>query len=264
MANETEVIREKMEATRTDLSDKIEKLEKQVVNTVQEATSTVAEAVHGAKEVVETVKDSVEGAMGTVKDTVDSVRDTMENVTGAVGGAVEGVKDTFEGAAESVKETFEGAAEAVRKTFDLPKQVQEHPWLMMGGAVAVGFVAGKLLDYAPEAARAVGRAAEAGGRLAESITTTAGAAASAAGGLWGALERTFGPELGRVKELALGALIGVIRDVIVQSAPESMSRQVREIIDGFTSKLGGKPVEGSVLGPRPSEEEAPNGPGRRF
>ena len=53
MANETEVIREKMEATRTDLSDKIEQLEKQVVDTVQEATSTVADAVQGAKDVVD-------------------------------------------------------------------------------------------------------------------------------------------------------------------------------------------------------------------
>ncbi len=253
MANETEVIREKMEATRTDLSDKIEKLEQQVVNTVQEASSTVADAVQGAKDVVESVKDTMEGAMGTVKDTVDSVRDTMENVTGAVGGAVEGVRDTFQ-----------DAAEAVRDTFDLPKQMDKHPWLFMGGAVAVGFTAGKLLHHAPEAARAVGRAARAGGHLAGSALSAAGSAASSAGSWWGSLEHMFGPEFGRVKELALGTLLGVVRDVAVQAAPESLSRQVREIIDSVTSKIGGKPVEGSVLGPRPSSEEVHNGPERRF
>jgi ElaB/YqjD/DUF883 family membrane-anchored ribosome-binding protein len=261
MANETEVIREKMEATRTDLSDKLEKLEKQVVDTVQEATSTVADAVHGAKEMVDSVKDTVEGAM-------DSVKGTMDNVTGAVGDAVDGVKDTFEGAAEGVRHTFEGAADAVRNAFDLPKQVDHHPWLMMGGAVAVGFVAGKLLDHAPAVARYVGQAAQASGHMAESALSAAGSAASSAasttGGLLGSLERMFGPEMGRIKELALGALGGVIRDVVIQAAPESMSRQLREILDSFTSKLGGKPVEGAVLGPRPSEEGTANGPNRRF
>jgi len=246
-----------MEATRNDLSDKLDKLEKQGVNTVQEATSTVAEAVHGAKEVVENVKDTVEGA-------VEGVKGTVENVTGAVGGAVEGVKETFSGAAETVKETFQNAAEGVREAFDLPKQVDRHPWLMMGGAVAVGFAAGKLLDYAPEAMEAVQGAAQSSGRLAESFGATAGAAASAAGGWMAALEKAFGPEINKVKELALGALVGVARDLAVQAAPPTMAKQVGEIFDSFTSKLGGKPVEGAVLGPRPSEEEAPNGPGRRF
>jgi prophage DNA circulation protein len=246
MANEKELIREQMEAKRTELSDKLEKLEKHVVNTVQEATSTVADAVHGAKEVVATVKDTVEGA-------VEGVKGTVENVTGAVGGAVEGVK-----------ETVSGAAQTVRETFDLPRQVERHPWLMIGGAVAVGFAAGKLLDYAPDAMEAVQSAAESSGRFAESITTTAGAAASAAGAWMQGLEKMFGPEINKVKELALGVLLGVARDLAVQSAPQSMSRQVGEIFDSFTSRLGGKPVEGSVLGPRPSEAEGHNGPGRRF
>jgi prophage DNA circulation protein len=253
MADETEVIRDKMEATRQDLSDKIEKLENKVMDTVQDATSTVNEAVQGAKEVVETVKDTVEGAVEGVQGTVDAVKGGVAN------------------AAEGVRETLSNAAESVRDAFDLPAQVDRHPWLMMGGAVAVGFVAGKLLDYGPEAMEAMQSAAESGGRLAESITTTAGHAASAAGtaasaaGNWlGALEHMFGPELAKVKELALGALLGMARDAAVQAAPEPMRRQVGEIFDSFTSKLGGRPIEGAVLGPRPAEEHEPDGPGRRF
>ena len=253
MANETEVIREKMEATRTDLSDKIEKLENKVMDTVQDATSTVNEAVQSAKDVVETVKETVEG-------TVESVQGTVDAVKGAASDAAEGVR-----------ETLSNAAESVRNAFDLPAQVDRHPWLMMGGAVAVGFVAGKLLDYAPEPDVAMHSLAETGGRLAESITTTAGQAASAAGTAaataenWlGTLEHMFGPELNKVKELALGALLGMVRDAAVQAAPDTMRRQVGEIFDNFTSKLGGRPIEGAVLGPRPAEEHEPNGPGRRF
>ena len=45
MDNETEVIREKMEDARTDLTDKLEQLEKQVMDTVQDATAAVADSV---------------------------------------------------------------------------------------------------------------------------------------------------------------------------------------------------------------------------
>ena len=243
MANETEVIRERMEETRNDLSDKLEQLEKQVVGTVQDATSAVSDAVQSARDVVDSVKDSVEG--------------TVESVKGAV-----------EGTVDSVNQTVQDTVQSVKDTFDLPRQMDRHPWLMVGGAVAVGFVAGKLLDYAPEAAEAAGGVAESlrptGQRLAEAVSTAPAAAASTAAGLFSTLERMFGPELNQVKALAVGALLGMVRDAAMEAAPEPMRRQVREIIDGFTSKLGGQPVEGPVLGPRPSEEQAANGPGRRF
>jgi ElaB/YqjD/DUF883 family membrane-anchored ribosome-binding protein len=246
MANETEVIRERMEETRNDMSDKIEQLEKQVVDTVQGASDAVSEAVQSAKDVVESVRDSVEG--------------TVESVKGAV-----------EGTVDSVNQTMHDTVESVKQTFDLPRQVDRHPWLMVGGAVAVGFVAGKLLDYGPQAARTTGRMAESLRPAAQRFTSAAastagavGAAANTAGSLLSTLERMFGPEMTKVKELAIGAVLGMVRDTAVQAAPETMRPQVREIIDGFTSKLGGKPVEGEVLGPRPSEEGVHNGPGGRF
>ena len=96
----------------------------------------------------------------------------------------------------------------------------------MGGAVAVGFTAGKLLGHAAEAARAR-RPGRRNRRphLAGSALSAAGSAASTAGSWLSSLEHMFGPELGRVKELALGTLLGVVRDVAVQAAPESMSRR---------------------------------------
>jgi hypothetical protein len=52
----------------------------------------------------------------------------------------------------------------------------------------------------------------------------------------------------------------------VKAAPEKMAPQVREIIDGFTTKLGGKPVEGPVFETQSSDEdEVHHGvPSRRF
>ena len=272
MANETEVIRDKMEETRNNLSDKLEQLENKVVDSVQNATSAVAEtvqnatatvneAVQSAKDVVQSVKDSVQGTVDSVQGAVDSVKDSVE-------GTVESVRESFQNASDSVKDTFHSAAEGFKDTFDLPKQMDRHPWLMLGGAVAVGFVAGKLLDRAPQVSRHVGHAAYGvAEHAASTIGTTAaavGSAASAAGSMLDSLETMFGPEINKVKELALGALLGIIRDMAVKAAPETLAPQVGEIIDGFTSKLGGKPVEGAVLGEPSNDEPAYERPGRRF
>jgi ElaB/YqjD/DUF883 family membrane-anchored ribosome-binding protein len=50
---------------------------------------------------------------------------------------VESVSDSVTNTAETVQETVE----SVQDAFDLPKQVQEHPWLAVGGAVLVGYLA---------------------------------------------------------------------------------------------------------------------------
>ena len=257
MADETEVIRERMEETRNDLSDKLEQLEQQVMDTVQGATSAVTETVQNAT-------DAVSDAVQSAKDVVDSVKDSVE-------GTVESVRGAVEGTVDSVNQTMHDTYESVKQTFDVPRQVERHPWLMVGGAVAVGFVAGSLLPHAPVVTRTVGRMAESFRPTAQRFTSAAastagavGAAASTAGSWLGTLEGMFGPELNQVKELAIGALLGMVRDSAVQAAPETMRDQVREIIDGITSKLGGKPVEGPVLGPRPPQEEMADGPRSRF
>jgi phage-related protein len=268
MDNETEVIREKMEGARTDLSDKLEQLEKQVMDTVQGATSAVA--------------DSVQNATSTVTDTIQSVRDVVDSVKDSVQGTVDSVKDSVQGTVDSVKETMADTVEGVKQTFDLHRQVDNHPYLMVGGAVVVGFVAGRMLT--PQTARVMGRAAERFGPTVErfaqsaasnfgtaastvgSTAASVGGAAATAGGWMGALETMFGPEIDKVKEMAIGTLLGVVRDMAVKAAPEKMAPQVREIIDGITTKLGGKPVEGTVFETESSDEDEVHHdvPSRRF
>jgi ElaB/YqjD/DUF883 family membrane-anchored ribosome-binding protein len=256
MDNETEVIREKMEDARTDLSDKLEQLEKQVMDTVQGATSAVA--------------DSVQSATSTVNDTLQSVKDVVDNVKDSVQGTVDSVKDSVQGTVDSVKETMADTVEGVKKTFDLHRQVDNHPYLMVGGAVVVGFVAGRMLTQ--QTGRAMGQAAERFGptvrRYAQSAASNLGSAASTVGstaasvggaaataGDWmSGLETMFGPEIAKLKELAIGTLLGVVRDMAVKAAPETLAPRVSEIIDDFTTKLGGKPVEGPVF-ETPSSDE---------
>src|SRR5713226_6434711 len=71
--------------------------------------------------------------------------ETLEQqVVGTVHSATSAVTDTV----ESVKDAVQHTVEAVKDTFDLSHHVREHPWLMVGGSVTVGFAAGCLTGRA--------------------------------------------------------------------------------------------------------------------
>jgi ElaB/YqjD/DUF883 family membrane-anchored ribosome-binding protein len=101
-----EVIEQEMEATRASLTDKVAALEQQVLGTIQNASDTVSN-------IVDTVKT-------VVPDTLHSVKDTLT---------------------ESVEEV----SAKVKSAFDLERHTREHPWAMVGGAAAVGFVTGLMV-----------------------------------------------------------------------------------------------------------------------
>jgi len=222
MEDSPEVIRHQMDETRTHLSDKLEALEQRVVNTVHEASASVNETIGS-------VKDAVHDTVQTVKDSVNETVDT--------------VKDTF----------------------DVRNQVERRPWTMVAGATALGFLGGYLLmrrRAAPaERYETTGYHPLASGNGAASyapppppITGMAPTAAvpKESEGFLGMLTRTFEPELKEMKGLAVGALLGVLRDVVSDSVPETMEGKVEEIIDGVTTRLGGKPIHGRILPKRPA------------
>jgi ElaB/YqjD/DUF883 family membrane-anchored ribosome-binding protein len=101
-----EVIEREMEVTRASLTDKVAALEQQVLGTIQNASDTVSNNV-------ETVKT-------VVPETLTSVKDTLT---------------------ESVGEM----SDKVKSAFDVGQHTREHPWAMVGGAAALGFVTGFLL-----------------------------------------------------------------------------------------------------------------------
>jgi len=128
-----------MEETRAAMQNKLETLEGQVRQTVLEATETVAQVT----ETVTSVKDSVEKTVEAITGSVASVEQTVANVT-----------DTVESTVASVTGSVESTVANVKETLNLSNQVRAHPWAMVAGAAAVGFVAGKMLDrYAPRPAQ---------------------------------------------------------------------------------------------------------------
>src|SRR5262249_33716854 len=73
---------------------------------------------------------------------------TVQNATSAVSDSVECVKDAVQETVDRAKTSVYDTVEAVKDTFDVTRQVREHPWLMMGGSVALGFASGYLLNRA--------------------------------------------------------------------------------------------------------------------
>jgi hypothetical protein len=220
MDNEPEVTRKDMDETRASLSEKLETLELQVVHSVQGATNAV-------NDTVENVKDAVHDTMASVKE-----------------------------------------------TFDLPLQVKRHPWGMVGGSIALGYLGGYLLhrrgSYRPKVNRWSRPAVAEKPRLAGQRNGVAEGQHSVAEPLgrmpvpehsrvhsepgWvREMSNQFGPEIAKLKGLALGAVFGLVRDLITQAGPEKLKTELANVMDSITVKLGGAPIRGSVL---PSASDA--------
>jgi ElaB/YqjD/DUF883 family membrane-anchored ribosome-binding protein len=258
MDHEAEVIKQQMEQTRSALVEKLETLEEQVAS--------------------------------TVRSTTEAVSDTVE----AVKGAVEGTVHSVENSVEAVKETFSESVESVKETFNLSRQVEQRPWMMMGGGVVVGYLAGCLLQGASHKASAAvshwspssvappptaspstatssssphesygnerGWFSSASSSFAPSESAAA-PAAPASPSTWDRLSETLGPTAEKVKGMAIGAAAGLIGNLILQSVPQNLRGEVEQVINEFTTAMGGKPMPDFLHG-NWSQSRSPGGSAR--
>jgi uncharacterized protein YjbJ (UPF0337 family) len=178
--------------------------------------------------------------VGTVQNAATSVAQTVETVT-----------DTVQETVGNVKESVEGAVSSVKDTFNIPLQVRRHPWPMLMGSVAVGFMAARWLEKRPARRRAglsdLARPA-ASGNLAPAYQPSGPS-------FLDKLTTTYRSELDAVKGLVVSAVAGVVRDIITDAVAPTLAPRVSELIDNVTEKLGGKPIRGHILRPQ-SEDEA--------
>jgi ElaB/YqjD/DUF883 family membrane-anchored ribosome-binding protein len=253
MADQPEVIQHELEQTRHSLAEKLEQIGEKISGTVE----TVTETVSNVTETVSNVTEAVEG--------------TVQKMGDAVSGTVESVKETVENVGEKAAETVE----SVRHAFNLSEQVQNHPWACFGGSVLLGFIGGKLAGglfssrtheaesfvsgqgyYDRAAAPEQGSYMPTGdgwsrdhGTSPQAADTSSSSSSTGLTGSWlSGLMQQFGPEIDKLKGLALGTLFGVARDMVSQSLPETLKDQVTHLFNDFTEKAGGNPIEGSVLG----------------
>ncbi len=184
------------------------------------------------------------------------VTDTVAEATSAVAETVTTVKDKVESTVETVKDTVESTVETVSEALNLRLQVERHPWAMVGGSMAVGFLGG--LFFGPPPGRQPGF--EAPGPFEEPLPESAPPVAyfSLPSEAYQPAEPeqpswfhqilgTFGSEIDKLKGLAISAVGGIVRDLVKEVAPEPFRPAVAEVIDDLTTKFGGHPLSGHVL-----------------
>jgi len=216
--NELEVIRHQMEEKRLSLADKLDALENQVIGTVQETTQEVTNIVREVKE--------------GVTDVVHDVKSSFDSVT-------EGVQETV----ASVKETL-----------DFREHIRQHPWLSLGGAVAAGFAGAYLLRPSSRTERtwsAPPYPMRAAGTMPSSLSDLAAPQPepakqqeeSTTDHVLSVLGETGTKALTKVKELAIGSLMGVLGQVVVNALPATFKSEASNLLNDLTTKLGGRRID---------------------
>jgi ElaB/YqjD/DUF883 family membrane-anchored ribosome-binding protein len=176
------------------------------------------------------------------------VRETVADAKGAVSDTVETVKNTVDSTVCAVKESVHDAVDTVKDSLDVSRHVDRHPWAMLAGSIAAGFVAGRLLDKQTKTTTAViptmayapkgnGHHGDAAGTVWQSETSP---------GLLSELGDRFGPELSQLKGLAIGALMSLAREFVKDSVAPALAPELERVIDDVTAKLGGKPIHGEI------------------
>lgn len=198
--------------------------------------------------------------MEHTRESLTSKLESLEDkVTSSMEKATTAVTDTV----ASVKETMHEGVESVKSAVDVPAHVDKHPWLMMGGAVLGGFMLGSLLFRSdrqsasrheekpiapPRTPRMHGN-----GHHAAADNKPAEPAAAESG-----LLSMMGPEIDKLKALAIGVALGTMREAVISEAPPHLAEQIGGIIDAITEKIGGNPVPSADLPFAKSEAPAGN------
>jgi ElaB/YqjD/DUF883 family membrane-anchored ribosome-binding protein len=253
--SEPEAIRQQMDETREALNDKIATLEQQVVDTVQDASA-------GVRETVEVLKDAVQ-------DTVQSVRDS-------VGDTVESVRDTFSLEKQMVNRPWTVLAISAGVGFAAgylltPPARRRGTMPSLSSPLQSRVAPPPLSSHGPEGfvqaqpSQAAAFSGYESSGAAHPPTSSNGvdhgsrepqepASASNGHGLFDTVAHAFEGEITALKGLALGALGGLVRDFVVPQIPATLKEKVHEIIDDFTTKLGGEPVRGPIFGEEKHDE----------
>jgi ElaB/YqjD/DUF883 family membrane-anchored ribosome-binding protein len=206
----------------------------------------------------EVIRQQMEETRSGLKDKLETleqqVKDTVQDATDAVSDTVQTVKETVQDTVATVKETVEGTVESVKETFNLSKHVQEHPWPAFACAAAAGFVGSRLLlRLQPDSATP---------SAAPTYTPLVGSAAAPIAppaqrsSWWSWLTDHYGDELHKLKGLAVATAGGILREMLTESLQPEFAQRLKEVIDGFTTKLGGEPIQGPIL-QSPSSASSP-------
>jgi hypothetical protein len=173
-------------------------------------------------------------------DTAEGIRremdETKQQLVEKVGALEHQVSATVQSVGETVNSTVGAVRDVVQSvgnTFDIPRQVERHPWWALGGALALGYVAARMLEgetEAPsrvtlpsrsanlEAANPLFDGADAERTRPQPADTDATVAAVAAA-YETCMKNSAGNEL---RAVAFNALLGAVSQVVAKVVPQAV------------------------------------------
>jgi hypothetical protein len=87
-------------------------------------------------EKIEKIEDRVHETMEGTKSTIDNIINNVKHVQGTV----EQTKSTIDNVLETVKHSIDETIERAKYTADLIEQVNRNPWIMFGCAILAGYI----------------------------------------------------------------------------------------------------------------------------
>jgi ElaB/YqjD/DUF883 family membrane-anchored ribosome-binding protein len=192
-----------------------------------------------------------------IEETRSSLTEKLETLEGQIRGTVVEAKETVEDTIENVKSTVQDTVQTVKRTFDIEYQVEHHPWAMLGGSVVAGYLVGHFLNreqngHVPAQEPPRAEPAPLGFRSTE----------AAKPGVVSRILHQFHDEIEQVKEMAIGATMGFLRDLVKQSIPQ-LAPQIDKVMNSATSKMGGEPIRQTMVEPQSGGDSPGTQPGNR-
>ena len=188
---------------------------------------------------MDAVQDLPEQDSAEMRQEIDCTRSAMADKLEAL---EDRMMNTVQSARETVADSIQSAKDtvaSVKRTFDLKHQVEQRPWLMVGGCFLVGLAVGGLIPMVrPRSSKTLSGPTENGRFAIAAPTPQLQIELPSRPGI---LE-PFQEEIDKVKGIAIGFVMGLVRDSLKESVPQ-LAPKIDELMNGLTTKLGGEPVQ---------------------
>lgn len=161
------------------------------------------------------------------EEILQDIEETRNALADKIGSLEAEVKDTVSNAQASVAENVEH----FKQIFDIKRQIQNHPWTFVGGALVLGIAASQLI---PRERRTF--ESPTGSEPIESPEPKVSRTAS----MLNAIGRQLKPELAQLKGMAVIAVAQAVRKLVTENLSPSVSDQVGRVVENATRKLGGE------------------------
>lgn len=239
------------------MAHRTDDIQQDIADTQRDMDDTRSAMTEKLEMLGEHVRETVEGAQASMEEMVENVRDTVDTTVAAVKQTVEGAQASVEGIVENVKGTVGETVATVQRTFDLHHQMEQHPWLLVGGATVVGYLLGSREDDRPSAAVPASTprfspASPIPGASSESPTRPQPQQGTGSGDLgW------LTDEIAALKSAAVGAVVSTLWGMVKQALPpptfprtSTRTKQGSQSSDPPTltqATLAGTPVNGTTI-----------------